>query len=379
MDFIPVTTFIHTIKFETDSKGYTEDSIPKGDTIQKKFYKYNYIDPLITSKDTAYYQSLKNTVAISLNEEFNTIAHFGLTAFLSNDMITHKFLKEDASLGTETENNTSVGGILSKQLGTTLKYEALAELYVLGRKSGNFELSGKALTNIRAGNDSIIIAAKGYVKNTTPDFFLDYYESNHFQWNNNFSNEYKTHLGGELAIPTRNFKITANVENLNNFIYFNNDALPAQYKNNLQVLAFDVKKDFALWHFHLENEVVYQTSSNQNILPLPKFSFYSNLYYVQKLFKVLTMQVGTDVHYNTEYYAPNYMPATGQFFVQNETKIGNYPLINVYANFHLKRMRFFIMYYHANYNISQPNYFSMPNYPMNPSMVKMGISWNFYD
>ena len=42
------------------------------------------------------------------------------------------------------------------------------------------------------------------------------------------------------------------------------------------------------------------------------------------------------------------MPATGQFYIQRTTKIGNYPLASAYANFHLKQTRFFIEYYHMS-------------------------------
>jgi hypothetical protein len=91
------------------------------------------------------------------------------------------------------------------------------------------------------------------------------------------------------------------------------------------------------------------------------------------------MQIGADVRYHTAYYAPSYMPATGQFFVQDKMKIGNYPVMNVYINAHLKRTRFFVQYYHLNQLFMQGDYYSMPYYPINPATLKMGLTWNFYD
>jgi hypothetical protein len=73
------------------------------------------------------------------------------------------------------------------------------------------------------------------------------------------------------------------------------------------------------------------------------------------------------------------MPATGQFYNQSTVKIGNYPVVNLYANFHLKRTRFFWEYYHINQKFMNDAYFSMPNYPIDPAITKIGISWNFYD
>ncbi len=372
MDFVPVTTFTHSIKFETDAKGYRETSIPRN------FYQNFYYENDSIARDTASYLSLRNTFAISLNEGFNKLAKFGLTAFVTNNFVKYKFI-QDSILHSQTENNISIGGELSKKLGSKFKYSALGEMCIMGERLGEFNIHGNISNLFPIKGDTLILAIKGFIKNEQPNFFLQQYESNHFRWNNNFENLYTTHLSGKIAIPTWGFEFNVGIENISNYIYFNRDGLPYQHKSNVQVLAFDLKQNFVLGCFHWENQAVYQLSGEQKVLPLPDWSLYSNLYYLKRLFKVLTVQLGAEIRYNTAYYAPYYMPATGQFTVQEEKKIGNYPVVDIYANLHLKRMRFFLMYYHANHNISETNYFSMLHYPMNPAMFKVGLSWNFYD
>lgn len=64
----------------------------------------------------------------------------------------------------------------------------------------------------------------------------------------------------------------------------------------------------------------------------------------------------------------------------DQVEIGGYPIVNVYANLHLKRTRFFVMMYHVNDGlINRPNAFYAPHYPINPRLLKFGVSWNFYD
>ena len=127
-----------------------------------------------------------------------------------------------------------------------------------------------------------------------------------------------------------------------------------------------------------ENELIYQLSSNENVLPLPQLSAYSNLYVAFKLAKVLSVQLGADVHYYTSYYVPVYEPATQQFRNQDEMRLGDYPLLNAYANFHLKQTCFFVSAYNlGSLFINHPKYFSMPHYPLNPMLVKVGISVHF--
>lgn len=93
-------------------------------------------------------------------------------------------------------------------------------------------------------------------------------------------------------------------------------------------------------------------------------------------------QIGVDMRYFTSYYAPILNPATAQFCVQNTTKVGNYPILNVYANFYVRslHLRFFAHYTHFNHLFmkSTPNYFAMPGYPMNPDIFRAGLAWHFY-
>ena len=92
---------------------------------------------------------------------------------------------------------------------------------------------------------------------------------------------------------------------------------------------------------------------------------YGNLYIKTGLAKkVLQLELGADVRYFTKYYAPDYSPAIGQFYNQNpedKIEIGSYPIVNVYANLHLKRTRFFVMMYHINQGSGSSRYFLAPH------------------
>ena len=79
----------------------------------------------------------------------------------------------------------------------------------------------------------------------------------------------------------------------------------------------------------------YQLSSDKSVLPLPQISLYTNMYLKFKVAKVLMVQLGANMYYNTSYYAPYYEPATQQFQVQDEVNVGNFPLVNAFVNFHL--------------------------------------------
>jgi len=370
MEYIPVTRFAHTLKLNDVRKRYFE--------LNPDTSFYSYTKYLTQTNDTASLQTFSNNFSISMEEEFNKWMKFGLTAFLENEVQRYAFL-QDTVLNNNYQSTTKVGGVLSKQRGQKFKYNVLGEFSFLGYKAGDFLFDGNIGGFFKLWNDSISLVANGFVRSDKPSYFLQNYQSNHFIWNNNFDNIYRTHVGGTFSIPTRSFSLNVSVENVTKYIYFNDVALPTQYAGNIQVISANWKQDFHLGRFTLENNVVYQLSSMPKILALPDLTLFHNLYVTTKWFSVLSIQLGANVRYHTAYYAPNYMPATGQFFSQSTTKIGNYPVVNTYLNLHLKRTRFFVEYYHVNNLFMNGAYFSMPNYPINPAMIKTGLSWNFYD
>lgn len=370
-EFVPVTRFAHTIKYDDLRKRYYENSVVK------TFYKNTYL-PFKQTNDTSALQTLTNNFSISLAEEYNKFLNFGLTAFIENELQNYTF-NRDSLVNNMFASTTKVGGILSKQRGQTFKYKVLGEVSFLGYKAGNFRLDGNVGGFFKLWKDSISLVANGFVRSDKPSYFLQHYQSNHFIWENNFANTYRTHVGGTFSIPTRSFSLNVSVENITNYVYFDTIALPAQFSGNIQVLMANLRQDFHVGKFGLENNIVYQVSSQPGILPLPQLTFYENLYYNDLWFKVLSVQLGVNLRFHTTYYAPTYMPATGQFYNQIATKIGNYPDMNAYLNMHLKRTRFFIEYYHVNQMFMTGASFSMPNYPIDPVNIKLGISWNFYD
>ena len=153
--------------------------------------------------------------------------------------------------------------------------------------------------------------------------------------------------------------------------------MPRQYGGSAQVLSLSLQQNFKVGILHWDNKLNYQTTSNSEVLPLPSFSVYSNLYILFKL-ATLHVQLGVDCDYYTRYYSPIYNPATASFANQHDLKVGNYPFCNVYANMKLSKTRFYVMYSHANRGLfGGSEYFSMPYYPLNPARLQIGIAVDF--
>lgn len=398
--FVPVTSFIHSVKVDMNRRKYVSYDKEQN----REYFEHNYLGN--DSTDVTKHFGIKNTIGISLREGFNKWAKAGLTAFMSFEH--RRFTLTDTLAGTagrriptdHKENILSVGGQLIKEQGKTLHYNVLGEIALIGEDAGQFTIEGQGDLNFHLFGDTVRLEANAYIKNLNPTFYYRHFHSKHYWWDNDdLSKIMRTRIEGKLSIDRWRTQLKAGVENIKNYTYldnasvkftntqdevsYRNNAVVRQHTGNIQVFSAALRQDFKLGILHLDNEVVYQKSSNQNILPLPELVLYHNLYLEFGLAKkVLNIEMGADMRYFTQYYAPDYAPAIGQFYLQSpETryKVGGYPLVNAYINLHLKRTRIFVQMYNLIQGTGEKSYFLAPHYPLNPRILKIGLSWNFFD
>ena len=258
-----------------------------------------------------------------------------------------------------------------------LTYNVRGEVAIAGSDAGEIRVEGNLQTKFKLFRKDATIQADAYIKNLTPAFFQRHYHGRYFWWDKSLSKTQRIYAGAKINLESTRTQLSGGVESIQNYVFFGKDGLPYQSSKNIQVITLRLKQDIKYKAFGWENEAAYQLSSEKSELPLPTVSLFSNIYLAFKAAKVLTIQIGGNLYYHTDYYAPYYEPATQQFLLQDEVKVGNYPLINAYANFHLKQARFFIMAYNLGSKFVKPNYFSLAHYPLDPMTLRMGISVTF--
>nr|WP_321453320.1 putative porin [uncultured Carboxylicivirga sp.] len=390
---LPVGTAFHTLEFEQDQMQYNISNLPSyyGSSVSNPFYPNINSDTLQTA-DSVRINTLRNTVQIRFNEEANSLFKFGLRAYITNEVSFYRSPKQPVKY---TENNgdyiphyinndttlvnTALGGQIFKNLGENFWWNAGIKLYFQGYRAGDSEITGDLNSSFRILKDTAGFFANGGIYLTQPELFESQYYSNHLAWNNNFGQKKTIRFKGGIRIPTKQLELSAGGSLMNNYIYWTSDGTPSQSSGVIQVFHGNLKKMFKLANIRINNDLAFQYSSNQNIIPLPTLAYYNSTYYQNTLFQVLHFQIGFDFRYFTKYYAPFYMPASGQFTIQNEEKVGDYPWVDVFLNFQLKRARVYVKYDHVNQGYPDQPYYTTLNYPGNPRALKFGVSWNFYD
>ena len=405
-EYVPVTSFIHTVRFDNYRRIYQAYNTPTD------FYAQNYFNYGTAVNDTIYdrtkHWSLKNTFAVALLEGFNKWAKAGLKAFLSYElrhytlpsMITPSGSTVAFFNGDQTWNqhDVSVGGQLLKTQGKTFHYDVSAEAWLAGSRAGQFHVDGHAELGFPLLGDTVQLAATAFFHRSAPSFYMEQYYGKHYWWDNSLDQQIHSRILGEFSLKKTRTKLRVGYDVLKNYTYFgiqndrvksgdnylvqHNDLNVRQSNSPINLLTLQLQQDFRLGILNWQNVLTSQKSSKEDILPVPTFNAYSNLFIRFKIARVLDVDLGVDGRYFTSYYAPEYIPGIGAFGIQetdaSRTKIGNYPLLNAYANFQLQHTRFFVMFSHVNSG-EGGRYFYTPHYPLNQRVFQFGISWNFFN
>lgn len=394
-EYVPVTSFIHTMKLDNYKRIYQAYNTPAD------FYADNYVAGPYTGDsiyDKTSHLRLQNTFAISMLEGFNKWAKAGVKAFVTSDLRRFVLPSSDSNTATTSynEHNLSVGGQLSKTEGKTLHYNVTAETWLLGEDLGQLKIDGAVDLNFPLFGDTVTLAAKGFFHRNNPTFYYRHYHSRHFWWDNtSLSKELHSRVEGLFSYRKTNTTLRVAFDEIQNYTYLamgyniaddhsrkGNTMEVRQKGGAITLLTLSLAQNFKLGPLNWENVITYQKSTDNDVLPVPDLNIYTNLYLRFKIAQVLKCDFGADGRYFTKYYAPDYSPALGQYAVQtgdNRVQTGNYPLVNIYANFHLKHTRFFVMMSHVNAGSGNRQYFLTPHYPLNQRVFRFGLSWNFFN
>ena len=176
------------------------------------------------------------------------------------------------------------------------------------------------------------------------------------------------------------FSLILQATQIKNYVYFDPEALPEQFAQSIPVLSARLVKDFTVGKWHLNTNDVVQYVPDSLPLRLPFIVLENSVFYENYFFhKALLLRIGVDVYYNTSYYGYGYIPITGQYYLENQEKLGNYPYIDPFVSFRIKQFRMFVRLENGGSGIVGNNYLYAVNYPMPDRVLRFGISWDFWN
>ena len=400
-EYVPVTSFIHTLDFNNYEHIYQAYATPDNYYLNT-YYDLDYEGKSggVSAYDKHRYTSVKNTLAIALLEGFNKYMKAGLKVFASYEMRQFKMpALQDGSnayfLEKESGHCLNIGGQMSKTQGETFHFNLGAELGMTGYDQGMLKLDFATDLNFPLMGDTVRLAAKGNFSRLIPSHMMKHFHSKHLWWDNDLSAETRTHLEGIFAYDKTDTRLRVAIDEIQNYTYFgmSYNATTSgrtqltgqvyQESENINVLTLQLYQNLRWGILNWENVLTYQNSSKPSALPLPALNVFSNLFLKFKIARVLAVEMGGSLTWFSKYEAPDYLPQIANFAIQkngdSQVELGGYPFIDVYANMHLKRARFFVSMSHVNSGSGSKMYFLAPHYPTNTNILRFGISWNFFN
>lgn len=361
----------HETKLELQSYQFRDN-----DLFNKSYYPDFFFDTLKTF-DSIHHLSFENSISF-FSGRYNR--HFREKAFFLLPSVTHKHVEVWQRSSNRVFNNISLQLNVSNNPGEKTRLDmALDAAYCIeGYNRNDFRLRPV----LRYRFLPMILEASWKMQQYEPDYITQKFISNHYIWQNNFDKTSVQEL--QLNLSTRAWRNNAILSftqsRMENLVIYGTDTLPRQISDAISVQVLRLAKTIQVGHFKLENNIYYQQSSNKKALRLPEFSAFERLCYENRFFnKVMRLQAGFDFFYNSAFYANAYQPVSRQFHLQDSVKTGNYPLLDVFLNLHIKRAALMFKLEHLNSSFSNGRYYSSPHYPLPPRAFRFGIVWRFYD
>lgn len=254
---------------------------------------------------------------------------------------------------------------------------------VAGDSEGNYlqGMASYALNRDYRANASMT------VHSVAPNFNFLLYQSDYknYNWKTSLSNVKTQEL--KLEVETRKFgNASLSYTGIDDYAYFAikaNDSTPSPMQSGERVNYLKVKaeKEFGFGRFGLENTLMYQqVLGGESMFNVPQFITRNTLYYQDHLFqRALFLQTGVTFEYFTEYNMNAYDPVLAEFYVQNDVKLGGFPLVDVFFSAKIRQTRIFFVYENLTALFGGKNeYFSAPGYPYRDNVLRFGLVWNFF-
>lgn len=322
-----------------------------------------------------FFLNYKNDIAgdLTFNVDYNNYNYGYNSLVILNDQTIINRLKGSI---------VTLGGIYKNKIG---QFDVKGELgiNISGEFEGNF-LNAQASYRL---TDDISVKGTFNTSSRAPNYNWLLYQSDYVSYNWDKSTSYDNISTQQLAFELKSEKlanITFDYSTITNYAFFAKDEFnnvkPFQSSATINYMRLKVGKEFKYGKFALDNTVMYQQVLNgDNIINVPQVITRNTLYFADHLFKkALFLQTGVILNYFTTYNMNAYDPLLAEFYVQNETELGNFPRLDFFINAKIRQTRIYLKAEHFNSSFTGYNYYSAPTYPYRDFTVRFGLVWNFF-
>ena len=381
------TAFLgHSTEYSSYRRLY-KDAVSPSNPVEDDFYhNQHYIHPSVTA-DSMRVARLENRVFLRLQPWAEDAIVSKLNVGVGDRMLTYyafdpTFTRKRSNV---VWNSAYLYAGVEGSLRNYIHWDAKGEYVFLGDEINDMVIDANLGFSIypfrRARKSPLTVDLHFDTSLDEPEYYHQHLYTNHFKWDNDFSKQSVTRVQGRISIPRWKIDAGAGYALLANNVYYDTLGVIRQNTIPMSILSADLHKELVLGILHLDNRVLFQLSSNPDVVPLPKLAV--NLKYFLQ-FSVsggaMTMQLGANGLYNTAWNSPAWNPALGVFHNQTERSYTNGPYFDAFVNMQWKRATIFVKLENAGqgWPMKKNDYFSADRYIVTQRMIKLGVFWPFY-
>ena len=423
LDSLDITTvYIGTHSEYSVYTKYYRDKISASSAIPSAFFQDNYFINPSVSADSLRYARLDNRIFLRVQPWKEDFIVSRIEGGIGDRWLSHYMQSADSYVMRPANVNWNTVYTYAGAegcLGPGIEWNALGQYNLFGAESSDLSLSAATKMTFhpfrRHKTSPLTVNASFETSLKRPDYFQQQFYSNHYRWSlgDDWKKVSTTRIQGSVDIPRWRMAASAGYALLANNIYYDSLGVARQNAEPMSVLMATLDKDFVIADLlHLDHRLLFQLSSNQEVLPLPTLAARLRYYIQFNIVRadVMKMQIGADIWANTPWLVQDYNPVTGTFmaqrkheFTQKDPETGeivkdpktnkpvmvhdylrstNGPAFDVFLNVQWKRACIFVKWENAGMGWPMPmgkrDYFSANNYISTDRQVKIGIYWPFY-
>jgi Putative porin len=224
------------------------------------------------------------------------------------------------------------------------------------------------------------LTSKLLVGTCLPNPYQRNYTSNHYEWNlaNLKLQNYQQILVSAQLPKAKNFFIDFSFLNVGNPYILDSNV----YKRTagvFSVLGINTGFTMAYKALRVRPTVLFQTGSE--LSKLPQIQGNIRIQMIQKWVKKrLPVSYGIDLSYTSGYSSYTYLPILNQLQANNgNVNAGNLVRLHAFFALEISSFRFFTRIENIDYIWNNRNKEVVVNYPILPRMIRLGITWDFFN
>ncbi|MBO4570736.1 MAG: putative porin [Bacteroidales bacterium] len=368
----------HSGEYSTYKKVYTDQISSESD---RRFYDNNFFINSSASNDSLSLTRFENRLFLKLQPFAPDAIVSNLNAGVGYQILSYYsfdpsfYLK---GLSRDTRHNAYAYAGVTGSFRKYFAWDADGKYTFLGHNFSDLSLGGKVRFSVYPFDGGIHLTGKIRTDLTTPVPFQQKLNFNHHAWNNDFEKVSESRVEASLQIPRLNLDAGFGYALVDGMIYYDATSNIMQYDKPLSVMSAWAEENIKLWFLHFDNRVLFQISSNQEVLPLPKLAAHLRYYLQFTVVKnAMDMQIGMDGIWTSKFYEQGYMPDLGVFYNQNVEELGGTPYFDAFVNAQWQKVCVYVKYTNALLGWPQSDYFSAYQYIRPGRAFKFGVFWPF--